>query len=82
MVSVVISTRRWCRQLNKQLKTLERTVVLVSLPLTKAKIEVLSHVYQVYGKILTEALECMRSNNITSWTRAKKFLYRKFRGKH
>jgi len=68
--------------LNKQLKTLERTVVLTSLPLTKAKVEVLSHVYQVYGRILTEALEYMWNNNITSWVKAKKTLYKRFRKKY
>ncbi len=60
-------------------KTLERTVVLVSLLLTKAKVEVLSYIYQVYGRILAEALEYMWSNNISSWVKAKKALYRRFR---
>jgi len=68
--------------LNKQLKTLERTVILTSLPLTKAKVEVLSYIYRVYGKILVEALEYMRSNNITSWVKVKKILYRRFREKY
>jgi len=65
--------------LNRQSKTLKRTVVLVSLPLTKTKINILSYIYQVYGKILTEILEYMWNNNVASWTKAKKLLYRKFR---
>jgi len=68
--------------LNKRLKTLERTVILTSLPLTKSKVVVLSYVYQVYGRILTEALEYMWNNNITSWVKAKKTLYKRFRKKH
>jgi len=68
--------------LNKQLKTLERTVVLVSLPLTKTKTNILKHIYEVYGRILAEALEYMWNNNISSWTKAKKMLYKKFREKH
>ncbi len=47
--------------MNKQSKTLERTVILVSLPLTRSKIEALTHIYHVYGRILVEALE-YRSN--------------------
>lgn len=68
--------------MNKQLKTLERTVVLASLPLTKTKINTLNYIFQVYGKILAEALEYMWSNNISSWTKAKKILYRRFREKY
>ncbi len=68
--------------MNKQSKTLERTVVLVSLPLTKTKINILKHIYEVYGKILAEALEYMWNNNISSWTKAKKILYRMFREKY
>ena len=66
--------------MSKQLKTLEQTVVLVSLPLTK--INILKHIYEVYGKVLTKALEYMWSNNISSWTKAKKMLYKKFREKY
>ncbi len=68
--------------MNKQSETLERTVVLVSLQLTKTKIKVLSYIYQVYGRILIEALERMWSNSISSWTRAKKLLYKRFREKY
>lgn len=68
--------------MNRRLKTLEKTVVLVSLPLTKIKAEVLGRIYKVYGRILIETLEYMWNNNITSWTRAKKVLYRKFRKKY
>ncbi len=68
--------------MNKQLKTLERTVVLVSLPLTRTKISTLNYIYQVYGKILAEALEHMWSNSISSWIKAKKLLYRRFREKY
>ncbi len=68
--------------MNEQSKILERTVILVSLPLTKAKIKVLNYIYQVYGRILAEALEYMWSNNISSWTKAKKTLYKKFRGRY
>ena len=68
--------------MNRQSKTLERTVVLVSLSLTKAKMESLSYIYQVYGRILTEALEYMWSNNISSWMKAKKVLYRRFKEKY
>ncbi len=66
--------------MNKQSKTLERTVVLVSLPLAKAKINTLKHIYEVYGRILTETLEYMWNNS--SWTKAKKILYKKFREKY
>ncbi len=68
--------------MNKQSKTLERTVVLVSLPLTKTKVKILNCIYQVYGRILIEALEYMWSNGVTSWTKAKKLLYRRFRMKY
>ena len=68
--------------MNKQSKTLERTVILVSLPLTKSKIEALTRIYQVYGRMLAEALEYMWRNDITSWTKAKKLLYRLFREKY
>ena len=68
--------------MNKQSKTLERVVALVSLPLTKTKINTLKHIYQVYGRILAEALEYMWSNNINSWTKAKKILYKRFREKY
>ncbi len=68
--------------MNKQLKTLERTVVLVSLPLTRTKISTLNYIYQVYGKILAEAQEHMWSNSISSWIKAKKLLYRRFREKY
>ena len=68
--------------MSKQLKTLEQTVVLVSLPSTKTKINILKHIYEVYGKVLTKALEYMWSNNISSWTKAKKMLYKKFREKY
>ena len=81
MVNVVINTGKWWKQLNKQLKTLERTIVLVSLPLTKTKIDIFNYVSQVYGKILAEALEYMW-NNISPWTKAKKMLYKKFREKY
>ena len=70
------------KAVERQLKTLEKTVVLVSLPLTKIKAKVLGRIYQVYGRILIETLEYMWNNNITSWTRAKKVLYRKFRKKY
>ena len=68
--------------MNKQSKTLERTVVLTSLPLTKAKVEALSYVYQIYGKILAETLEHMLRNNVTSWAKAKKILYKSFRERY
>ena len=68
--------------MSKQSKTLEQTVVLVSLPLTNAKVNIIKHVYNVYGRILAEALEYMWSNNISSWTKAKRMLYRKFREKY
>ena len=68
--------------MNKQLKTLERTVVLVSLLLTRTKLEALNYIYQVYGRILTEALEYMWSNSISSWIKAKKLLYKRFREKY
>ena len=68
--------------MNKQSKTLERTVILVSLPLTKSKVEVLTYVYHVYGKILVEAVDYMWRNNMASWTKAKKLLYRRFRGRY
>ncbi len=65
--------------MNTQSKTLERTIVLVPLPLTNSKLEALTRLYQVYGRILVEALEYMWENNITSWVKAKKILYRGFR---
>jgi len=65
--------------LNKQSKTLKRTIVLPSPPLTKTKIDVLRYIYQVYGRILVEVLDYMWSNSIASWTKAKKLLYRRFR---
>lgn len=68
--------------MNEQLKTLEKTVVLVSLPLTKTKVNTLNYISQVYRKILAEALEYMWSNNISSWTKAKKILYKRFREKY
>ena len=57
MVNVAISTRMWRERLNKQLKTLKRTVALTSLPLTGVKIETLSFIYQVYGRILRVYVE-------------------------
>ena len=68
--------------MNKQLKTLERTVVLQSPPLTKTKTDALMYIYRVNGEMLVEALEYMWGNNTTSWTRAKKVLYKKFREKY
>ncbi len=68
--------------MNKQSKTLKRTIVLISLPLTKTKIDILNYVSQVYGKTLAEALEYMWSNNISSWAKAKKILYRNIREKY
>ncbi len=68
--------------MNKQSKTLKRTVILVSPPLTKSKIETLTRIYQVYGEILVEALEYMLRNNVTSWMKSKKLLYRLFREKY
>ena len=68
--------------MNKQLKTLERTVALQSPPLTKTKTDALRYIYQVYGRILVETLEYTWSNNTASWTRAKKVLYKKFREKY
>ncbi len=68
--------------MKKLSKTLERTIVLASLSLTKVKVDCLNHVYQVYGEILKESLEYMWSNNISSWTKAKKLLYRRFREKY
>jgi len=68
--------------LNKQSKILRRTVVLVSPLLTKTKIETLSYIYHVYGRILSETLEYMWRNRLTSWTKAKKTLYKLFREKY
>ncbi len=68
--------------MKKQSKTLEKTVVLASLPLTKNKVETLNFIHQVYGEILVESLEYMWNNNISSWTKAKKLLYRRFREKY
>ena len=68
--------------MNKQSKTLKRTVILVSLPLTRTKVEVLSYIYQIYGIILSEVLDYMWSNNITSWIKVKKMLYKRFREKY
>ncbi len=68
--------------MSRQSKTLERSVVLVSLPLTKTKVEILSYIFQVYGRILAEALEHMWDNSISSWTRAKKLLYKTFRERY
>ncbi len=68
--------------MKKLSKTLERTIVLVSLPLTKVKVDYLHHVYQVYGEILKESLEYMWSNNVSSWTKTKKLLYKRFREKY
>jgi len=65
--------------LNRQLKTLERTVVLQSAPLTRAKADALRYIYQVYGRSLAEALEYVWSNSLYSWTSAKKALYKRFR---
>ena len=41
--------------MSRQLKTLERTVVLQSAILTKVKADALRYVYQVYGRIDTLA---------------------------
>jgi len=68
--------------LSKQLKILERTVVITSPPLTKNKIDSLSYIYRVYGEILVEAVDYMWGNNITSWTKVKKKLYAMFRGRY
>jgi hypothetical protein len=65
--------------LSRQLKTLERTIVLQSAVLTKAKADALMYIYRVYGEMLVEALEYTWMSNTTSWTRAKKVLYKKFR---
>jgi len=69
-------------ELSKQLKILERTVVITSPPLTKNKIDSLSYIYQVYGEILAEAVDYMWRSRITSWTRAKKKLYAVFRARY
>jgi len=68
--------------LSKQLKTLERTVVIASPPLTGSKVSALSYIYRVYGEILVEAVDYMWRNNITSWTKAKKKLYAIFRARY
>ncbi|MEM0035414.1 MAG: hypothetical protein QXJ03_04805 [Desulfurococcus sp.] len=68
--------------MSKRSKTLEKTVVLSSPPLTKTKLEALSYVYRAYGEILVEALEYMLKNNTVSWTKAKKNLYKAFREKY
>jgi len=68
--------------LSKQLKILKRTVVLRSPPLTRTKAEALMHIYKVYGEMLAEVLEYMWRNNIASWTKAKKNLYKLFREKY
>ncbi|MCE4621620.1 MAG: DUF3510 domain-containing protein, partial [Desulfurococcales archaeon] len=67
--------------MSRQSKTLDRTVILTSPPLTKAKMEALSYIYQAYGRILVEALEYMSSTGVTSWKKVKKLLYRRFREK-
>jgi len=61
---------------------LERTVVLVSLPLTKKKVRILKRVYNVYGEILVGVVEYMWSNKVGSWLGAKRNLYWKFREKY
>jgi len=68
--------------LSKQLKTLERTVVITSPPLAGGKVSVLSYIYRVYGEILVEAVDYMWRNRIASWTRAKKKLYAMFRTRY
>jgi len=68
--------------LSRQLKILKRTVVLTSPPLTKNKISILSYIYQIYGRILVEALEFMLRENTSSWIKAKKLLYNTFRAKY
>jgi len=65
--------------LSKQLKTLERTVVITLPPLARSKVSALSYIYRVYGEILAEAVDYMWRNRITSWTRAKKLLYQRFK---
>ncbi len=52
--------------MNRQSKTVERTVVPVSLPLTRSRLEALNYIYQVYGRILAETLEYMWKSNIPS----------------
>jgi len=68
--------------LSKQLKILERTVVITSPPLAGGKVSVLSYIYRVYGEILIEAVDYMWRNRIASWTRAKKKLYAMFRTRY
>ena len=68
--------------MSRQLKTLERTIVLQSAVLTKAKADALMYIYRVYDEMLVEALEYTWMSNTTSWTRAKKVLYKKFREKY
>lgn len=68
--------------MNKQSKILRRTVVLVSPLLTETKIEALSYIYHVYGRILSETLEYMWEYRVASWTKTKKTLYKVFREKY
>lgn len=68
--------------LERLLKTLTRTVVLVSPPLTRRRLEILKHVYEIYGSMLREALDYAHSKNIASWMSVKKELYKYFREKH
>jgi len=68
--------------LSEQLKTLKRTAVITSPPLTKNKIDGLSYIYRVYGEILIEAVDYMWRSNVTSWMKAKKKLYNMFRAKY
>ncbi len=68
--------------MSKRLKTLKRTIVLQSQPLTRSRIDALMYIYKVYGEVLVEAIEYMWRNNITSWTKAKKSLYKLFRERY
>jgi len=68
--------------LNKQSKTLKRTIVLQSQPLTRSKIDALMYIHRVYGEMLVEAVEYMWRNNIASWAKAKRELYELFREKY
>lgn len=65
--------------MNERLKILKRTVVVTSQHLTKSKAGVLSYIYQIYGKILVEAVDYVWNNNVMSWTKVKKILYKRFR---
>ncbi|MGC9122255.1 MAG: RNA-guided endonuclease InsQ/TnpB family protein [Thermogladius sp.] len=68
--------------MSRRSKTLEKTVVLVSPPLTRRKLEVLGYVYRAYGDILVESLEYMLSKGTTSWMKARKELYKVFRERY